>query len=661
MIQPLIGKAILPLVGGTPSVWILTMLFFQFLLLLGYGYAAVTSARLSVKNQFYFHLALNLLAITIFMPLDIKTRFLSDIIHSEFNILIVLSYSVGLPFFVLSANSSLLQRWYHARYQKTPYHLFSISNLGSMTGLLSYPLLIEWLLPLHLQLIAWSFSFVVLLILIFFAVSSSSQKTSDRTISLGKNMDYSQCFKTVFYGFIPSSMFLGLTLHITTDIAAFPLIWVIPLSIYLLTFIISFSNKSKRITSLAQILHPYAFAAIILFLSLPNIIDNVLTILVIHLILFFIIAQSCHGQAAKEKPAPEYLTSYYFWLSVGGVLGGLFNALSPHLFNDIYEYIIVTTISIFALPTKGKIGLNRISNKMLAPTFALFAIIIIFILHTDTNQSDLGYRKIIESKRNFFGVSKIMKDDKQTIFMHGTTLHGLQKINSNQLSITSYYYPIQELITDFPKAFFSKPFAVIGLGVGTLACVGQKGQEVDFFEIDDLVINIAQNDNYFTYLSKCPAKSNVFKGDGRLEISKQPDHKYNLLVADAFSSDSVPMHMLSLEAVKIMKNKITSDVGILAFNISNRYLDLSEVLAKIATELNMSSYLIQYRSNSEDKFEAVTNSDWLIMCFENSQCQRTLENMNYKKVSPSKTTPLWTDNYSQALGTLKILKSKENS
>lgn len=645
LVQPMMAKAILPLAGGAPAVWIVTMLFFQILLLGGYGYAAFTSARLSPRRQSEAHLALYILALFVSVPLALHTPDFNTAERPEIWVMITLLFSIGMPYFVLSAHSSLLQRWYHHHFNLEPYHLFSASNVGSLLGLFGYPFLVEWLLPLSDQMQYWGWGFLLVAVLI--ALISGKQPSSDRIQSLGKSLPRLTAAKVVLAGFVPSSLFLGVTLHVTTDIASLPLLWIIPLALYLISFILVFSAQGERLTALAQKLHPLAL--LIALVGAMGILNH--WAILASFLAFFVIAVSCHGQAMRLKPPANALTSYYFWLSFGGALGGLFNTLAPHLFTSVLEYPIIVLLSILVLPAKFSLtGSNRLPLKKAGAVGVMMLVAIGFIYSGDSK--DQRADNIIHQSRNFFGVSKVVRYPHYTEYMHGTTTHGIQaKDDKYRLHPVSYYGPVKKLIERLPPAFFEHPFAVLGLGAGTVACYGHKDQPMDFFEIDQAVVDIAQNPDYFTYLRDCPPQKNIIMGDGRIELAKQPDHRYSLIVLDAFTSDAVPMHLLTKEALGMYMAKTAPDVGILAFDVSNRHLSLAPFIARAAKEHGWLSYHMLYQATPKAPFQF--SSEWVIVVPPSSLWLEQLMLAGLKPVEIPAATSLWSDDYSNILPAIK--------
>lgn len=660
IIQPLLSKAVLPYVGGAPAVWIVCMLFFQMLLLGGYAYAALGSSFLSVKRQISLHTGLMIFSVIIALPISLHSLFDIDEKQPEIWVLGALLLTIGLPYFLLSSNATLIQRWYYDSFGSSPYFLFSVSNFGSMLGLLAYPFLFEWMLNLQDQMQWWSQGYMLLTLLLvlltWIVLKRQKHYEQQSDIGLGKNLPVRNIIKIICYGFIPSSLFLSVTMSVTTDIATFPLLWIIPLALYLLSFIIVFSKNAEKIILKSQKMHVVAVVLMLVTsLFLATKLELLIAFALINFIGFFVVALSIHGQAALEKPKPESLTFYYFWLSCGGALGGLFNTVAPYLFDVIYEHYIVLALSLFALPAKqlwGEQSFRQLQeNKVTIAAVVLTAIGFVYLVSAEKGGEE--NKEILYEARSFFGVSRVIldKDEKLTIYKHGTTVHGFQSESpEHQLDVTSYYVPVKEFLGNLPQQFFAKPFGVLGLGAGTLACLGREGQQVDFFEIDPLVIQIAENEDYFTYVKDCPPDIKLIQGDGRLKLEAEPDQKYNLLIMDAFTSDAVPLHLLTLEAVNIYLDKIDRNRGILAFNISNRYMSLHGVLIQIANELGLTPYYLVYKESEDKPYDV--NSRWLFMLPQQSPWHKDMLKMGFEAAAPVEGSELWTDSYSNILTVL---------
>ncbi len=708
------------------------MMFFQILLLLGYTYAHVTARWLGPKKQFWVHMAL--LAISLeWLPIAAKTDlgFLS-VEHPVTWVLVSLFLSVGFPFFVLAANAPLLQYWLSRTNHKdaaNPYFLYSASNIGSLLALLGYPFLIEPMLTLHKQTLDWSLlfgAFVLLLAVCGYFMHKNiipeqaiEQVSSDAPPPSWKNRLY-----WIALAFCPSSLMLGVTTYITTDVASVPLFWIIPLSLYLLTFIMAFAKKPMLVDKsiMAQaVLVPFVVMALAFDVNFIS------QMMILHLFAFFYIALGCHGLLSRNKPDARYLTEFFLWVSFGGMLGGVFNSLiAPVIFTTPIEYPLVLILSMFLRPPEGtfsKARRERYLDFMIPLDFALFLWVIFYsfqyvsnhhpetigainawlglLLGDPNNQAGLSLmafsaviiflifytvavmsskrpvryglvlaamllvvpltgsspnsrlmHNVIYAERNFFGVNRVLHghDSNAMMIMHGTTLHGLQSLDKDlRLAPVSYYGALGEVFDHVNSSIKTAPIAVLGLGAGSLACFGHKDQTVDFYEIDPAVAAIARNKDYFTYLKDCPPNSNIIMGDGRLSLAKAAPHSYGVVVVDVFSSDAIPIHLLTREALSMYKDRLMNH-GFLLFNISNRHLNLAPVMATLAKDLNLKAYI---KVELIPKGKLQKPSIWVLMTQDEKDISAlTKENPNWKTLDPKEAFGIWTDDYSNIIQTL---------
>jgi spermidine synthase len=510
----------------------------------------------------------------------------------------------------------------------------------------------------------------------------------------------------ILLSFCPSSLLLGVTTYITTDLASIPLFWVIPLAMYLLTFILTFARKPLWVDHCMKaqiVLVPLTAIAIVFQVK------AMLLVLLLHLLTFFAITMGCHGTLARLKPDPRHLTEYFLWISFGGMLGGIFNALAaPNLFNGPYEYSLVFILSLLLRPQRiADTTRERILDYAIPLGFMAFATLIIYGFNpvaADKNTMSLAILNIllpllmsiplvfvafkthkrplrfalvmvalfiavpvgniissdktadvsmVFAERNFFGVNRLFKSisTESIVLMHGTTIHGIQSLDAGKkLQLISYYDIMPSVYQHLSPKLYSHPMAVLGLGAGTLACLGHKDQTVDFFEIDPAIAAIASNPDYFSYLSDCPPKSNIILGDGRLEIAKTEEGRYGFIVVDTFSSDSIPVHILTREALAVYISKLAKG-GIMAFNISNRHLNLAPVMANLAKD---AGFIALTKENlTTAKTPLLSSSRWVLMA-------RTLDDFrglqkddtNWKLLDDTENFAIWTDNYSNIFQTL---------
>jgi hypothetical protein len=652
----MIAKMILPELGGSPAVWQTVMLFFQLLLLAGYGYVHFTTTKIPLKWQIITH-RLILISAFILLPFSLNAGTMFD--RNLYPILWLfetLVYSVSIPFFILSTTAPILQKWFslsnHSE-AKNPYFLYSASNIGSLIALLFYPFIIEPLLSLENQALSWSGLFILFFVFIIYISTSVNSDNADLSAinnpSISVNPPkWTQKLAWCFLSFVPSSLMLGVTSHITTDIAAMPLLWIIPFALYLISFILVFS-KNMTGYQLSKKILPYTVAVALIISVLQHKITEYIAVhtsifLCLTFICFFIIAVRYHGELVEQKPKAENLTYFYLYMSIGGALGGVFNALlAPVIFSDIYEYKIIMLLSGILCIKRFKSPIEYII--LVTPTAVIFFLGSFFYFNSDD----------IFRERNFFGVSRVEHNDtlKARTYFHGTTNHGMQStLEETRLKPMAYYSGMNDFINLLPDGIKQKPMAITGLGVGTLTCFAQKNQSVDIYEIDPVVIKIANNDALFTYMRDCQGNKNTILGDARINLQKADAHKYGLMIMDAYSSDSLPIHLVTKEALAIYLEKL-DDNGIIAFHISNRHLDLKPVLATLRDYFKLGGYVrsdMQVKNMTQNHLYA--QNEWVILT-KNPKIFDAITPDDKWKPLISTHKILWTDNYSSIFSVLK--------
>jgi hypothetical protein len=730
LVEPMIGKMILPLLGGTPAVWNTCMMFFQAILLAGYGYAHLCSKNAVLNRQIIIHLAL-LAAAGVVLPIAISPdRAFSAEGHPIIYILVLLLFSVGLPFFTLSSNSLLLQKWFAGTGHpsaKDPYFLYSASNLGSMLALVAYPTLIEPNLKLAEQSRLWAIGYFLLLIFASFCATlargyqtdSPGEETNntakDACLADDARLTFGERCRWILMAFVPSSLMLGITTFLSTDVAAIPLFWIIPLSLYLLSFIIVFARVPAMVHRLMILLLPLSITALI-FVNFADLDIPKWVIFLFHLENFFIYCMVCHGEISLSRPSTQHLTEFYFWISVGGVLGGIFNALiAPLIFPIILEYPLVLGLGALILPVRNyKIPLNLMkwktgllyiaiplglvlftywsTNKLSVESIpleglaaflhmekrTLFHIIIFGFLILVCN--GLTFLKkpflfgigiaavmmtfvfikgfpgnIVHRERSFFGVHTVERDaagEFMSLF-HGTTLHGKQWLNPDKrFQPLTYYHttgPAGRAFSEFSGDQRKSRIAVLGLGTGSLAAYAGKGQQIDFYEIDAAVKRIATNPAYFTYVSDCLAQWQIIMGDGRLTMEKSPPNYYGIIILDAFSSDAIPVHLLTREAITLYFSKLNHD-GVLLFHISNQYLDLAPVLTAFAQESGSASLICTDNAELENEKNI---SVWVLLARKEADFGGLSRSSFWKKMESQRKVKVWTDDFSNILSVFR--------
>ncbi len=722
LVELMFAKMALPILGGSAAVWVTCMVFFQAGLLAGYAYAHGLAKRLAPRRQAISHLILLAFPFVV-MPIGISSsQALTVETHPIASLMGLLLISVGLPFFVLSTITPTLQVWFAQtghRYAKDPYFLYGASNLGSMIALLSYPILIEPHLRLIDQSRLWAGGYMLLMgltgicaIPLWRSSRVSPQNSGPAALDDlpsgpppgedAPNPAPLQRLRWVALAFVPSSLMLGVTTVLTTDLPPIPLFWVVPLVIYLMTFILVFARKSIIDHELMiQRLPVFIVAATILLVTKADLALWVKVVL--DLLVLFVAAMVCHGELAKTRPASTHLTEFYLWISVGGLLGGVFNGLiAPLVFNRVLEFPVALVLVALLRPTLsppdskprarvfdfvlpaalGAIlvaaiwgledhGLEQSARflvlgygpaMLLCLSFAkrpvrfglgLAAVMLASTMHTGP------YGRVLHMERSFFGVHQVSIDweGKFRRLIHGSTIHGMQSLDPARSHEPLVYYfptgPIGQVFAALAGTDPARKVAVVGLGTGSLACYGEPGQEFTFFEIDPVVERIARDPRNFTFLRDSPPKVNVILGDARLSLKNVPDRQYDLIVLDAFSSDAIPMHLLTREAMRLYLTKL-SDTGILAFNISNRFLDLHLVLANLARDAGLACFCEDDLQISEaEEKQGKFASSWIVMARRPEDFGRLLQDKRWAALPGERGARVWTDDFSNILSLIR--------
>jgi spermidine synthase len=704
LVQPLLARMVLPLLGGTPAVWNTCMVFFQALLLAGYAYSHAAPNWLGDRRHALLHLGVLALPFVV-LPLALPNGWEPGKVPPVLWLLGLLLVTAGLPFFVVATSGPLLQRWFAGTGHtsaRDPYFLYAASNLGSMLALLSYPVWVERVFSLGNQSWLWTAGYGLLVLLtaacataLFLAprrekeISSSPNAPSEFDLP-GRLLSRRQ--RWVLLAFVPSSLTLSVTMHLTTDIAAIPLLWVMPLALYLLTFVLVFARRSLVPHWLLGRWMPLVVLLVVVVL-LSEATQPLGIVVGLHLLGLFWVGMFCHGELARDRPPSGQLTEFYLWIAVGGVLGGLFNALlAPLLFWSLIEYPLVLVLACLLRPFQGKItlfelvlplGLGLVTAALvlgaqafgvppgpisIAVMFAVPAIVCYtFTVHPVRFALGLGalllagglyhgvHGQAEYRKRSFFGIHRVTvsPDGGYRELVHGNVTHGRQRLNPDERRVPLTYYhrssPIGQLFKTFEDDSRLNRVGVVGLGAGSLACYGKAGQHWTFFEIDPTVEDIART--RFTFLADCPAELDVVLGDARLTLAQSKD-RFDLLVLDAFSSDAIPVHLLTREALAIYCAHL-SDGGLLAFHISNDYLDLKPVLAALAADAKQPLVCLAKEDYSaEDKLRGTSPSHWVVLA-SRPEDVKLLNGKGWYTVAPKPGIPVWTDDYCNLLGVFK--------
>ncbi len=709
VLQPMFTKMVLPALGGSPSVWSVAMVFFQAMLLAGYAYAHFLTLYLPLRFSISAHLGVMIVA-TLALPLVIAQGWGRPPAESEiFWLLGLFTVSIGLPFFALSANAPLLQAWF-ARTDhpaaKNPYFLYAASNVGSFLALLSYPFLIEPFLRLGDQTRFWTIGFYGLIVLIAacgLIVLRSRGPVSPRTAyaNAKSRPTWRDAVIWVALAAVPSAFLVAVTAHMSTDVAASPLLWVVPLAFYLLTFVIVFQTRPVIPHRLALAVQPFLVAVLVAVQTFTEV-GYIFFILAINIAAFFVTALVAHGELAQRRPAPRYLTEFYLWMSVGGVIGGISAGLiAPHIFSWVAEYPILIVAGLlcrpgFRLPEKrgewllwacaialmalivvltwvwdiwsdridfnGMVGvvlivavtfLAREPLKFVAAiTFVLFIIKVYYIDGTN-----------LVSVRSFFGVNRIYvsPNGRYHVFLHGTTVHGAQRIFDKdgvpiegRPETITYFHPISPMGRAFTAAHEKKSgplrIAVVGLGAGTLACHTRPDDMLDIYEIDPAVVKIATDPTRFTYISACKPDARIIVGDARITLGDAVDGLYDIIVMDAFNSDAVPVHLLTREAMALYLKKLALG-GIVISHVMNRHMELASVVAGIAGANGLVTWISDSDDVPHDEYY-IYNSTAAVVARTDEDLGTLVTSGKWREQLPDPKQRVWSDDYSNIIGAM---------
>lgn len=682
-IQPMAAKALLPVYGGTPAVWTLCMLFFQGVLLLAYGYVVVLGFFNKVAVWRFTHTVFVMLS---FVALPLLFRPLVMNSSPEWSILYNLLTQLGLPLFIIGASAPLLQFAYSQTKEKgasDPYFLYVASNFGSLLSLLLYPWVVERFIGLKNQFYLWSIGYVIYVILLFCVLYTNRYHPLEKQGEMRNPWPWREIFYWTFLSFVPCSLMLGVTLHITTDVAATPLFWVLPLALYLLTFILVFTKKP--LISFSWIARNCVFFLVFIILGfiLNEVLIKVWQSVLFNLLGFFMLALLCHSQLFSRRPKPQLLTLFYFCLAFGGVLAGIFNGiLAPHWFKQVYEYPLAILLSLFVLPQTRRTGgwwgplvvLFLLLSYPILPNInwpggfssfqicAILALLIIVIWQANKVSLLLSMLilfgfifspllqddTVLVQERNFYGVKKVIDKQGIHVLISQSTVHGLQALREKPDGQASYYGAISPVVEAMKKKWNTLQVTLLGLGIGTVTCQFRQEDHIRVIEIDEQVIRLAKNTQLFTYLQDCPAQITVIKNDGRLAITRLAGSSQNLLIVDAFNSDAIPMHLLTLEAFTLYKQKITDKGGIL-INLSNRHLELLPVLNAIGRSLDL---MVLYVKNKGMPALGQFDSEWAFLTSNSDLAFKIIQGTNWH-FDASNTQFLWTDDYSNLIPLLK--------
>lgn len=681
LVQPLVSKAILPWFGGSPAVWTTCMLFFQAVLLGGYIYAHLVQRWLSARGQVVLHVLAATAALFMLPIVASEDWRPGDDSNPTSHILLLLGATVGLPYLVLSGTSPLVQKWFSYAYPgRSPYRLYAVSNFGSLAALLSYPLLVERVFDLPGQSLLWSWCFVgyavlcgASLICLWYwdppeepAATAPGSGSGSRGVAAESEVaGWRRQILWIALPAVASLMLLATTNHVCQDVAVVPLLWVVPLALYLLSFIVCFDHPRWYVRKLWP---PFA-AFSVLLVAVGELFHKQLSFVnqvALYFPMLFLVCMVCHGELARLRPHPRRLTEYYLLIAAGGAMGGLLvSVVAPAVFNRYTEWTIGLVVSLIVacvavFQEYGQYG-GRAFRSALRSIIALGAtlsVLAVIVLQLPTDRPLLRMR-------SFYGIISVYhaldgpRDQPIEVMAlkHGWITHGVQPVEPEKRHWATAYYgessgmgwAIRHLQQQGPVRI-----GAVGLGTGTVATYARAGDYCRFYEINPQVVWLAENPEYFTYVTDCRQRTgcDVVLGDARLslarELQQQSPQGFDVLVLDAFSGDAIPVHLLTGEAFQIYLAHLKPG-GILAVHVSNRYLDLEPVVLRLALEFGLYAGIFH---NQTDEEKLVYSSTWILLTADEGTAAAMPKRT---RVNPddSSRAPLWTDHYSNLLQVLR--------
>ena len=719
-VQPMFAKMVLPQLGGTPAVWSVAMVFFQGLLLLGYLYAHLLSRYLASRHAVLAHMAL-LVAAALALPVSLSGWFGEPPASGHaFWLLGVFTVSAGLPFFAVSANGPLLQAWFARTghpHANDPYFLYGASNIGSFAALVLYPVLIEPVFRLHTQSQLWSLGFVLLAALISLsalimlrASPDAAPGAADAESADAAGVTWQDRMSWAFHALVPSGLLVAVTAHISTDVAAAPFMWIVPLALFLLTFVMVFRETPLIRASVLETAYRALAPGLILFCFWST--GTLGPMLAIHLSGFLVIALLCHAKLYARRPPARDLTQFYLWMSFGGVIGGaLATLVAPFAFNTVLEYplLVAAAALVFAAPREllgeevakrvfftvcglllacsgfwlvhvlsGGVplvkfaaifgvllcilaGLRKPNPYVYAAMLSCLALFIHFAFSLQTN---------VIAHRSFFGVHKITttEDGRFRELSHGTTLHGAQELrDASGKLVTGPPEPLTYYHVNSPQAQALRAVrdarsfglrgvsgiqraGIVGLGSGSFACHKQAGESWTYFDIDPAVVEIARNPAHFNFLSACAPDASFVVGDARLTLAKET-RPFSFLIIDAFSSDAIPVHLISRESIELYMRRLDPQ-GVLVMHISNRHQELETVVAAAAKELGLAAFACVGVPTQAEQDRKKTRSHVVALARDKAHFGSLPETPCWRPIRHDPSVRAWTDDYSNIIGAL---------
>ena len=707
--EPMVGKMMLPLLGGAASVWITCLLFFQLMLLAGYGYAYALERYATIRKQMVAHCCL-MVAALLFLPMQFNTR--PDASASNHPILWLLGQlirTVGIPFGVVSTTAPLLQNWLsktRATSGKDPYFLYAISNAGSLLALLSYPLFIEPRFGVHLQSEGWMAAYGLLIVMVIVGATITGKHLTERPGADQRERGEKAAevsavsWRSRLYwlaaAFVPSALMLAVTNHMLQNLASVPFLWVMPLAAYLVTFMIAFARRFHIPPGVLSRVVPVVLLVLFPLVAANRSVaaDLMWYVLGLHIVVLFAGALLCHTALASRRPAAQYLTEFYFWVALGGALGGIFTAvIAPFVFRTVVEYpLLVAMIAFFRQAEDREKKINiwdwiypamlgvliaaawyalqwaKIDNLLETWTIPLALnlplVLIAFLFRRRQFRFALamavlifGYRlalpTFLESNalyiaRDFFGIKKVVyePDTNMRKLLHGDTFHGLESQDPALSGKPLSYYHETGPAGDVMKMIRGRPdqhVGVVGLGTGSMAGYFQPNRHITFFDIDPQIYDIARH--FFTFLGRCAGSCNVVIGDGRQSIENTPDRTFDVLMLDAFASDSIPAHLVSSEAVQLYLKKLKPD-GLILFHVSSRYMNVEGLVSAVITDASLEGLV---RHDGDEEPTGKFSSDYVAAAQRPEDLGSLEHDENWTRVEKPSGIQPWTDDYSNML------------
>jgi hypothetical protein len=692
-LEPMVGKLMLPLLGGSPAIWNTCLLFFQAMLLAGYAYAHYGIRLLGVRRHAVLHVALLAVSLLALPPGAGEAAPPADS-SPVLWLLLLLLRSIGLPFFALSATAPLVQRWLAGSTlpgRRDPYFLYAASNIGSLTGLALYPFVLEPLTGLRVQALGWSAVYVGFVALVA-AVAAGAARRQVREVSSGVTPPVSALTATRWtaLAFLPSALLLAVTGYITTDLAPMPLLWLLPLALYLGTFVAAFGVRddvADRWVHFARVRQPVVTVAVLTAVAARL---TPLWMILVHVAALALAAYLAHARLAAERPPPARLTAFYLWIGIGGTLGGVFGVLvAPLLFMPDTEYVLLLLAALL-LPTRASAGapvsrgtlyalpvlaaavaVATLASGRVAALIVLVPLVVLLLRTLDAQRVVMAAvlalamsaaspllgrapgQVEVASRRNFFGTVRISDAEGYRRFTHGSTIHGAQSLDPARAFEPTAYYgrggPLGDMFDALHERTDAAHIGVVGLGIGTAVCYSRPADTWQLFEIDPDVVAFARDPRYFSFLAGCAPDATVVIGDGRRALDALANSRFDLLIIDAFSSDAIPPHMITREAFALYMARLAPD-GLLAVHISNRYLDLSPVVAANVRDLGLHSLV---RGDPGEPGLDRMSSTWVAVGSSASALAGLGVVEGWQVLRGQARFRTWTDDYTNVLGVVR--------